>query len=501
MGADVQPEAYFATLTSVNSFWDHTIPYSFNGMLSVTILPTIFSKFMNFDIVWTFKLCYPLIYALVPIALYLGYRKQTSPLVAFLAVFLFMSMDTFYLQMLGLARQMVAELFFALLIFLLAEERLSTSQKKGLLLIFSVSLIVSHYSIAYLFAFYLILTLLFQRFFDRTDHKSARVITPAIVAGYFAATLGWDIFVSPSVFKSLEAFVTYVSGRISELSPAPGITGLMPGYLSPLHDVSKYLFLVVQGFIAMGFIGLLIRRKTSRFNKEYSAMCVGSFAVLLMTVLIPSFGSAGLNETRFYHLSLFFLAPLCITGLIFVVGLVAKIKVKLFPTTLNIHRSLSKNFKKACLFLMAVLLVSFFAFQSGFVYEVANDVPTSFSLSVNQQGNWTLYLNQLHITPQEVAASKWLATYHDNQAVVYGDSGSQYLNSYGLINPANVRLLDPSIQGLVSSPSYYFFGTFNLEGQKVEGSGAEWNLSSFSFILNNNDKIYSNGGSEIYYGK
>jgi uncharacterized membrane protein len=500
LGADVQTEAYFAQLTNLNSFWNWAIPQQYNGMLTVTILPTIFSKFMNFDTVWVFKLVYPLIYALVPIVLYLAYRKQTNPLVAFLAVFFFMSMDTFFLQMLGLARQMVAELFFALIILLLVEKELKISQKRALFIVFSISLIVSHYALAYLFAFLILLSILFRRLFNRADHKSLPVIVPVAAVIYIAALLAWNLLVSPSAFNSLWAFVAHVTNRVSELAQSPGVTGLMPTYLSPLHEISKYVFLLAQGLILLGVLGLLVRRNP-RFSPEYSVMCLGGFSVLLMAILIPSFAVAGLNETRFYHLALFFLAPLCITGVIFIVGLALKIKVKIFPQRMNLSRTFRKKLKMACLFLTAILLVSFFAFQVGFVYEVVNDVPTSLSLSMNHPENWTLYLIQIYFTPQAVAASKWLGANRDDRLVVYADTASKYLTSYGMIDPANVSFLDPSLQKGVNNPSYFFFGTYNLAGKKVAGWSGIWNLSDFSYIQNGTDKIYSNGGSDIYYGK
>ncbi len=414
LGADVQIETYFATLTYTNSFWDWTIPHAYNGMLSVTVLPVIFSKFMNISIVWVFKLAYPLIYSLVPIGLFLAYRKQTNPIVAFLAVFFFISIDTFFLQMLGLARQMIAEVFLVLLVLLFVEEKLEISKKRWLFIVFSVGLIVSHYSIAYLFTFLILLSLLLSRFFNRADHKSKPVIVPVTVLGYIAAIFGWNLLVVPAAFNSLWVWVMYVSNEVFELAQTPGIEGLMPAYLSPLHNVSRYVFLLLQGLIVLGFIGLLFRRNT-KFNAEYSVMCMGGMAVLLMSMLIPSFASSGLNITRFYHLSLFFLAPLCITGFIYIVGLAIKIRVRIFPLRMNINRTLRKKFKMACLILMAILLVSLFAFQVGFVYEVADDVPTSISLSMDRPDSWTLYLNQLYINPEEVYASKWLGVNGGNE--------------------------------------------------------------------------------------
>jgi uncharacterized membrane protein len=500
LGTDVQVEFYFAKLTNINSFWNYAIAQQYNGMLSVTVLPVIFAKFMNFDIEWIFKFVYPLIYCLVPITLYLAYRKQTNPTVAFLGVFLFMSMDTFFLQMLGLARQMVAELFFALIILLFVEETLSISKKRVLFVIFSFILIVSHYSLAYLFAFLVLLSLLINWLFNRGENKSKPLILPVMASVYILAILGWNLLVSPSAFNSLLQFVTFVSGRVSEFSQTPGVTGLMPAYLSPLHDVSKYVFLLVQGLIVIGLFELIVKRK-KRLNVEYSAMCVGSFAVLVLMILVPSFGSAGLNETRFYHIALFFLAPLCITGTMFLAGLAMKIKSKLFSPKTSIARNIRKKIKLMTLFLITVLIVSFFAFQVGFVYEVAGDVPTSITLSIDRPKSWTLYMNQLVINDRQVAASQWMLTYSDNNSKIYADIGNPLL-SYGMVEQGRLFILDPAISPREISSSYFFLGKINVNGQNgqiIDNTGFG-NITDFSSILNSTDKIYTSGNCDIYKG-
>ena len=104
VGYDINLEIYFAKLTYNASFWDRTIPHVYNSMLSVTILPAIYSNFLGLDLNWVFKAVYPLIYSIVPLILYLAYRKLTSSRIAFLSVFLFMSMDGFWL-MVGIARR------------------------------------------------------------------------------------------------------------------------------------------------------------------------------------------------------------------------------------------------------------------------------------------------------------------------------------------------------------------------------------------------------------
>ena len=170
IGYDVNLEMFFSKLTYNASFWDRTIPYTYNSMLSVTILPVVYSRFLNIDLNLFYKVVSPLIYSFVPVILYTSYRKLTSSRIAFFSVFLFMLMDTFYAAMIGLSRQMIAELFFALLVLLIANKT-ANPKSKILFLVFSSGLIVSHYALSYIFIFYLVFTLGVLFIFKRSTFR------------------------------------------------------------------------------------------------------------------------------------------------------------------------------------------------------------------------------------------------------------------------------------------------------------------------------------------
>jgi len=498
IGADVHTEYYFAQLTSVNSIWNSTISYPYNGMLSVTILPVIYSGFLNMDINWVYKIVYPMIFLLVPLTLYLAYRRQTSPLIAFLSVFFFVSFDTFYVQMLGLAREMIAEVFFALLIVLIVEEKMSLTQRRLLFIVFSAALIVSHYALAYIFMFYILITPFLSHFFKRTNDKSIPVITGSMIVGYVVMTFSWDLFVSPASFQSLTSTLGYIYRAVQLYVLGPGVGGLLPGYTSPIHEVGTYVFLLPQLLIVIGIIGLILKRKQSQFNQEYSSMSVTSLSILLMAIFLPKF-AAGLNMSRFYHIALFFLAPFCVIGGILILGSIANIKSRFFSASRKFNWAIYDYVKKPWLFLIAVLLISLFLFQVGFIYEITGDVPTSISLSKDRMNSWTIYMNQLYVDEQEVIASKWLSKYENNKSMIYADAGpNRYLTSYGLIPLERVSIMDPKIQKETSGWSYFFFGRLSVVNNEIVGYNAVWNNTDFSYILNNTNKIYSSGASDIY---
>jgi uncharacterized membrane protein len=497
IGWDVHTEYYFAMITSANSWWNPTIPHQYNGMLSVTILPVIFSAFLGLEIEWVLKIIYPLIFSLVPVGLYLAYRKKISPTAALFAVGFFMATETYYVQMLGLARQMIAEFFLMELIILTLEDRLSTHVKEALFVVFGAGLIVSHYALSYIFWAYLLVAFCITKVLKRTDKITEQLVTFRVLISYSIFVIFWYLFVSPSLFTALANVITHIAGNILAQASAPGIGGLMPTYLSTLHNVSKYLFLFPQLLVVIGISILLFKRGRRRFGLEFSSMSIASMFILILCIIVPSFASS-LNMTRFYHIAQFFLAPFGVLGAMVIANLFSRTKAKAF----NFEGSASLDRKKLLAFLVVMLLIFYFLFQTGFIYEVVHDVPTSISLSRNRIREWPPSLNDLYVDEPEFKSAKWLSVHKSQQSRFLVDFGVKYLTSYASVSPDQISPLDSDNQLFLtdkkSNTSYVYLGRLNVVYGLVEGSKRLQNMSDFSSLLNEVNKIYSNGESDVY---
>ena len=150
-GWDVQNEFYLANLVLNYSLWNFNLPDAYNALLSIVVVAPVYSMFTHVDLDSVFKLVYPFIFSLVPLGLFKIFRLQfDNSKVAFLAVFLFVSFNTFFIELVTISREMTAEFFMVLLLLLVLEK----NYKHGvvaLLTIFSASLVVSHYSLTYFF--------------------------------------------------------------------------------------------------------------------------------------------------------------------------------------------------------------------------------------------------------------------------------------------------------------------------------------------------------------
>ena len=505
IGYDINLEMSFARLTYSASFWDRSVPFIYNSMLSVTILPVMYSIFLGIDLNLVFKVVYPLIYLFVPLILYIAYRKVSGPRVALFSVFLFMSFDAFS-QMVGLARQMIAELFFALLILVVVQESIRFSKRRLLLVVFGASLIVSHYGLTLILIFYFILTFCILYFFSNSTLKITRLINGKLVLLLISLSFFWYILVTPTVFGDFTNAANNIVHSVFEGVSGPGVTGLVPSYISPLHLVSRYLFYAMQGLILVGLFVLVATRKKLKFNAEYFSLSVTSAIILFLAILVPFF-AATLNITRFYHITLFFLAPLSAIGCLTIYRLFTGGKLS-FLHILTRHRVFVKMVGA---FIFSFTLIFFFLFQIGFIYEVSGDVPTSLPLSLNRllaNPLINLDLYQTYNPEQNVFSAQWLEGRAINNVSVYADSYSeiQVLASYGNLplafseNPKAYYythlLLENSSK--LESGAIIYLSQFNILYGKIENeNGSFWALNTSTY-LDSYNKVYSNGGSDIY---
>ena len=249
-GFDIHFEYYFEQLVVDNGYWDATSPYGYNTALSITMLAPIYSLILNIDGAWIFKVIYPFIFSLVPLALFHIFSQQMSSKKAFLAVFFFMAVPTFFLEMISLAKQQIAELFFVLFLLLMVDRKLGLSQRFSLAVVFGLSIVVSHYGFAGIFLYYLIvggvLIILIRSGWVRKiwgwlTKKSGglppslvsprafplKVIT-VVVAVYFIGIIGYYGLVSSGSY--LVFLTTTWQGQTSTI--ITGVTELLPGELA-----------------------------------------------------------------------------------------------------------------------------------------------------------------------------------------------------------------------------------------------------------------------------
>ncbi len=158
VGNDIYEEFYVYCMTKNRLYWDSSFTSEFtsharvNAMLSVTLLPALYSQLLGVNGNLIFKFIYPYILSWLVIGLYELYSTQFSKKLSFLSVFFYCTNNVVF--WLFSCRQIVAELFYILLFILIVDKDIKLSTKGICYLIFGASLVISHYSMAYICLLY-----------------------------------------------------------------------------------------------------------------------------------------------------------------------------------------------------------------------------------------------------------------------------------------------------------------------------------------------------------
>lgn len=217
VGWDIQSEFRVFNVTLGKQLWaTENISHAYNTTLGVTLLPTVLNIFTGIPALYVFKLLYPIIFSLSVPTIYLMFSSFLSPMTAFLSCFFFIIQFQFFQQMPALARQQIALLMFFLSIFTLFNPNIGHKSKQVLFLMFNFTLIVSHYSTAYisvtLYAFIYMLTLIL-RYLNKIYYffKTPRtVITFPIVLILMISIFGW--------YGTYTGSISYLSGFFQRLT-------------------------------------------------------------------------------------------------------------------------------------------------------------------------------------------------------------------------------------------------------------------------------------------
>ncbi len=300
-------------------------------------------------------------------------------------------------------------------------------------------------------------------------------------------TIVWFIYTSgSSTFSS----VVYLSKVVVDCfaldlfnpESVQGLGIILNETVSPYRFIYKILILSSQLLIVIGFIKVVVDRKSKTFSGDFLALSLVSLSLCIGGIILPYFASA-LNTSRLFHLSLIVLSPFCIIGGFTVLNLF----YSLFNRIVKIRDPENKSY-----YLLSLFLCVFLLFNSGLVFELVKDKPTSISL------------NSTYDYPQfsapEIIATKWLVN-HDNEYPVYADGYRKNLLD-GLFNRDLIRQI-PDDQ-MLPNDVYIFLGKYNvLAGDTIlvwykEKAHAVSYYIKFNGNAIGKHQIYVNGDAKYY---
>jgi uncharacterized membrane protein len=510
LGDDANFEYYVFKTTQLRGFWgpisndaNPIVILDYNSMLSVTLLPNIYSIMMNLSSELLFKVLYSFIFSLVPLSLYGIYRNYGSKLTGLLSVFFFVfTANAFFGELTSVNRQILAEFFLMLSLFIWLNKTLPIREKRILLIVFGISVAVSHYSLALIYLLFIFFVVLFSSIRSRIEDSYTASVVIAITGitfVYYAFSPGPILNLIVNMAKTVIAELTnfnYAAGA--------GSVGAITAF-PQVFTVSSWINLVISGatnlLLVVGVFAIILLAKRLALPEEYRIITAFGAIIFAISLLFPSVAST-LNFTRFYAISLLFLSPCFVIGALF---LLKTIQLLLSRKNGSLKRDLfnSKRTGAVSLFFIGILLCTYVLSQSGFVNYVTGGAVHSQTFdyykmrtSSNMQGKIQFY--QAYIQEQDAFSAEWLSRYISVAPIVYSDymSKAHVLVSHGLVPGNQLILLDNTTRP--QSGSLLYLDSLNFAEGVIPVSDGILNISDISFSFNNSNSIYSNGNSEIW---
>ncbi len=150
-GHDIQAEYYAFSLTNDAQHWSMAVlDNAYNACLSVTILPTVLAQSTGLSGVVVFKVLMQVVFALVPVLVFLVSRRFLPRRLALIGVVFVVAFPTFSTDMPYLVRQEVAFLFLGLMLLAGTEPGRGVRGRRTLVVVAAVGVVLAHYSTTYL---------------------------------------------------------------------------------------------------------------------------------------------------------------------------------------------------------------------------------------------------------------------------------------------------------------------------------------------------------------
>lgn len=490
--ADVSFEFWSSKQVILNGWWDPTEFGRTNSVLSITILAPTYALVSGMDLITVFKIVFPLLFCIVPLITYEFARKISMPQTAFLVAFLLIGSTCFYNEMLGLNRQIVAEVFMACFIMVLLMDELDTLHKGLFLSIFTMGITFSHYGLMMIFAACLIFAGGSSFILNRL--LPAKSISKRMIVGFTAfiivmAYVWYNLVINSMMFRLilrvvdqlLQGLAQFHGSRESVIFKIFNMGGLN---LTQTSMVLNFYFILLFSIVGLAVYALRIRRGEPG-RTDYLTLSIAFLAIITAGAYSPNIFNA-VSEERLYHISLIVLAPLLPLGL----GTVIKRMSWKFPRF--DHHAIMRT-------LLTVFVVASFLFYSGAVSSMIGQ-PTAFPLDPKN-------IDRVNFVDGEYLAVMWGSETMDQGSVVYGDAYQAYLAqmNFGSYGPLSGR---GSVPFESKFKEYYFLlGSVNVHGYMWLEDARNPRLnksyeampSDFVSLIYSKNLVYCSQEAKIFY--
>ena len=535
VGYDISSEYadFHRTVTSGVWHGGHLGPYE--AMLSLTVLPASLHALVGGQDVFIFKLFYPALFALFPVAVFWLASWILSRRGAFVAAAVVLVQYYFFQQQPEIARQEIGLLVFAALVGALLDRSLGRPAQLALVATLAAALVVCHYSTSYVaiveclsvallaglgslsrarrvpalpwlvaalvtagvaVAWYVPVTHSTSNltFVAQTFKRKGIAILPgrqkgeSVFSAYFngvrqapptVASYQRDI---ATLYGRYERFIVPLPGATAprfDLRPAASadLSGRFPGLAGGLSTAELVIQQAVNALGALGALVLALRRRSGVVARAIGYAGLAATAVLAASRLSGTV-AADYNSSRLFLQCL----------LVYAVA-----EVALIETALARWRAL-RVLRPVALCGFALALAVAFLANSGLSAPLVGGGPPFVLYNAGED------FNRLDVSAPEQAAAEWLASAVPAKRVVYADNyGVLRLDEFTPLNQAVFTAITPRT---LDQHAWVYATRSNVVGHLTWGQTSHGQLDvafPASFLADEYDVVYSSGTTEVFH--
>jgi uncharacterized membrane protein len=539
-GTDISLEYWVFQLTKENAFWSPFLfNHAYNSMISLNIFPTILSNFILINDQFIFKLFIPILFSIISIIIYLISKKILTTIFCFLAGILFLSLPDFLNWYAIPIRQEIAFIFFSLMVLILLEKQIGSTIKKGLFVIFGISMILSHYSTSYIALAIFLLSYFFIFLYKQDEKKKIKKgkLYPSKKSEFYLKGLLvlllllfgflWYSQVTPianGLFNFVGRSISHLGNLFSSDNWQGGTDDPILGFFKKpkiidfigeyKDNLIKYdLSNTLTGFSKEKYIQYQINYLPSKILNYNTLFFNFSMISYYLKQIISKFFQLFILFGLFYLIknknigndikNIFMGASLIVFLFLFIpffsieyslTRFILQILIILSSISLLGGKVLLNKLKYSTIWLSLLLILLFLLF-SGFIPQIVGGDAAKMQLN-NFGGDYDLH----YMTYSDFFGINWLENNKGNFELYADATANQKINSYA--GELNIMNINPNlIPNTISKESYVYLSTTN----KIEKMGffVVKNLKiSYNFPLDflndNKKKVYNNGESELF---
>ena len=532
-GFDISNEYHVLQQVSAAGVWHPSNPDSaYGAMLSTTILPSGLHAITGVPDLMIFKLVYPMLSALFPVAVFYIGRRILSSRWAFAAGALIITQSGFGQELPAIARQEIALVVFTALIAAVLETSLPWRRQLPMVILFGLAMVISHYTTTYVTVTMIGLALVLQwlTFWIRSSRTSAGMITALLVSALGAAF--WYGPVTNSASNAAQLAKAAQSQGLNFLPNRSQAGGLIAAYLDgntstpitpqqyeqgihiqyekwkpfvhPLPDARNPVYalrastplptppvklptvssafslanVLAQQLIyllsAVGAMMLVFRREVPAFGRQIGLLTIGTL-VFLLAIRFSGTLATFYNAERALLQAMVFL------------------DISMFWCMQVLAERWKPRLSLAVSVAAVGLIVAIFAESNGLVAAILGGGTAS------NLANTGYDYEQFYVTPEELASAAWLGGQVRPGELVYTDEYGQ-LPLVTVTGISSGLLLDVTPETISNHAWVYASRTNVIYGQtrtSFNGHSVSYAYPT-NFLNSNYNLVYTNSSSKVY---